>query len=106
MMCQPVLDALKTVEGNKKVLLTSPKGKTFNQEKALSLSKEEHLVFICGHYEGLDARIEEYVDESISLVDFILIRNDFPFVASWLTTGRGFFLLSDFTTHTPKRGRR
>ena len=72
MMCQPVLDALKTVEGNKKVLLTSPKGKTFNQEKALSLSKEEHLVFICGHYEGLDARIEEYVDESISLGDFIL----------------------------------
>lgn len=72
MMCQPVLDALKTVEGNKKVLLTSPKGKTFNQEKALSLSKEEHIVFICGHYEGLDARIEEYVDESISLGDFIL----------------------------------
>lgn len=72
MMCQPVLDALKTVEGNKKVLLTSPKGKTFNQEKALSLSKEEHLVFICGHYEGLDARIEDYVDETISIGDFIL----------------------------------
>ena len=72
MMCQPVLDALKTVEGNKKVLLTSPKGKTFNQEKALSLSKEEHIVFICGHYEGLDARIEDYVDETISIGDFIL----------------------------------
>lgn len=72
MMCQPVLDALKSIQGNKKVLLTSPKGKTFNQEKALSLSKEEHLVFICGHYEGLDARIEDYVDETISIGDFIL----------------------------------
>ena len=38
----------------------------------LSLSKEEHLVFICGHYEGLDARIEDYVDETISIGDFIL----------------------------------
>lgn len=73
MMCQPILDALNSVKTNiSKVLLTSPKGKTFNQKKAKELSQQEHLVFICGHYEGLDARIENYVDEKISIGDFVL----------------------------------
>lgn len=73
MMCQPIVDALNTCKDTKsKVLLTSPKGATFNQKKALELSKEEHLIFICGHYEGIDERISKYVDENISLGDFIL----------------------------------
>ena len=62
MKCQPVFDALKSVKKeNSKVLLTSPRGKTFTQKKALELSKEEHLIFICGHYEGIDERINTYV---------------------------------------------
>ena len=73
MMCQPILDALSSCKkDNSYVLLTSPKGKTFNQEKALSLSKNEHLIFICGHYEGVDYRVEKYVDELISVGDYIL----------------------------------
>ena len=73
MMCQPVIDALKTVRGeNSLTLITSPKGSTFNQEKALKLAKEEHLIFICGHYEGIDERVNNFVDESISLGDFVL----------------------------------
>lgn len=73
MMCQPVIDALKSTDyTNSKIILTSPKGNTFNQKKAIELSKEKHLTFICGHYEGLDARIEDYVDESISVGDFVL----------------------------------
>ncbi len=73
MMCQPIIDALKSTDlSDSKIFLTSPKGKTFNQEKALELSKEKHLTFICGHYEGIDTRIEDYVDELISIGDFIL----------------------------------
>lgn len=73
MKCQPVYDALQSVKKeNSKVFLTSPRGKTFNQTKALELSKEDHLIFICGHYEGIDERINKYADELISLGDFIL----------------------------------
>ena len=73
MMCQPVLDALNSVKTESaKVLLTSPRGTTFNQKKALELSKEEHLIFIAGHYEGIDERVNNYVDELISIGDYII----------------------------------
>ncbi len=71
---QPVADALKSIEGlNKKVIYLTPKGKLFNHSLAKELSKEEHLVLICGHYEGLDQRIiDQYVDEEISIGDYVL----------------------------------
>lgn len=73
LMCQPVLDGLKSVRSSSsRVILTSPKGAIFNQEKAELLSKEEHLIFLCGHYEGMDDRIEAYADETLSIGDFIL----------------------------------
>ena len=73
MMCQPVIDALNSVKTpHSKTFLTSPKGNTFNQQKALEMSKEEHLIFICGHYEGFDERIRDYVDIQMSLGDFVL----------------------------------
>lgn len=82
MKCQPVFDALKSVKKeNSKVLLTSPRGKTFTQKKALELSKEEHLIFICGHYEGIDERINKYADELISIGDFILTGGEIPVMA-------------------------
>ena len=82
MMCQPVIDALKANSSEtSKTFLTSPKGSTFNQEKALSLAKEDDLIFICGHYEGLDERINDYVDECISIGDFILTGGEIPVMA-------------------------
>lgn len=53
-------------------ILMSPSGEVFNQELAKELSKEEHLIFICGHYEGIDERIMPLVDRSISIGDFVL----------------------------------
>lgn len=73
LMCQPILDALKTVKtSNSKVILLTPQGKRFNQSIAYDLSKEKHLIFICGHYEGFDERIRDYVDIQLSLGDFVL----------------------------------
>ena len=73
MKCQPVLDCLKSVrQPGSKVLLMAPTGQTFCQAKARELVKEEHLIFLCGHYEGFDARIREYVDEEISIGDYVL----------------------------------
>ena len=73
MKCQPVLDCLKSVKKEEsKVYLMSPRGKTFNQQMARSLAKEEHIVLICGHYEGLDERINSSVDDMISIGDYIL----------------------------------
>ena len=82
MQCQPVLDALKSVkQESSKVLLTSPRGRTFSQEMALSLSKNEHIIFICGHYEGIDERVNKYVDELVSFGDFILTGGEVPVMA-------------------------
>ncbi len=69
-----VLDrAIENVKTKKsKVLLTTPKGKVFNQEKAIEYSKETDLVIIAGHYEGVDERVLEYVDEEISIGDFVM----------------------------------
>ena len=56
----------------KKMILTSPRGKVFNQKIAQNYSKLDHLIIICGHYEGVDERISEYIDEEISIGDFVL----------------------------------
>ncbi|MBI3486399.1 tRNA (guanosine(37)-N1)-methyltransferase TrmD [Candidatus Daviesbacteria bacterium] len=61
------------------VLLTSASGQTYTQTKAKQLSKLKHLIIICGHYEGVDQRfIEKYVDEEISIGDFILTGGEIP----------------------------
>lgn len=74
LMCQPVVDAIKDVrEENSLVLLMSPQGTPFNQQVATSLSHDhEHLVLVCGHYEGFDERIRDYVDGEISIGDYVL----------------------------------
>ena len=57
----------------------SPKGKTFNQQKAVELSKLDRVVLLCGHYEGIDERvIEEIVDEELSIGDFVLTGGELP----------------------------
>lgn len=73
--------ALKSVvQGQKpKIILTSASGHTFNQQKAKQLSKLKHLILICGHYEGIDQRfIDKYVDEEISVGDYILTGGELP----------------------------
>ena len=74
MKCQPVLDCLKAVKKeNSHTVLLSPRGKTYNQAKARSFAANyEHLIIICGHYEGTDERINKYTDELISIGDYIL----------------------------------
>ncbi|WP_156424305.1 tRNA (guanosine(37)-N1)-methyltransferase TrmD [Bacillus sp. FJAT-27445] len=74
---QPIFDAVTALSENgstrPKVILLCPQGKSHTQQKAEELASEEHLIFICGHYEGYDERIREHiVTEEISIGDFIL----------------------------------
>lgn len=79
LMCQPIFDAVDSVRTEKsKVVLLSPQGKKFSQKKAYELSKEEHLIFICGHYEGFDERIKSICDEEISIGDYVLTGGELP----------------------------
>jgi len=74
MTAQPIVDAIRAVKGETvgKVIFLGPRGKTFNQEIAKELCKEEKLIFLCGHYEGIDERCYKYIDLELSLGDFIL----------------------------------
>lgn len=74
LMVQPIVDCLKAVKSeHSHVVLLTPQGKTFKQEMARRYCKEvDHLILICGHYEGYDERIRDYVDEEVSLGDFVL----------------------------------
>ena len=85
MQAQPVYDAWKAVakpaEGKKtvRVLFMSPQGKTFSQEMAKELAQEEELIFLCGHYEGIDERvIEEIVTDPVSIGDYVLTGGELP----------------------------
>ena len=75
-----VYDAYLSVKNeNAKVIYLSPKGKTLNQEKVEKLSKEKHIVLLCGHYEGIDQRVlDEIVDEEISIGDYVLTGGEIP----------------------------
>ena len=75
-----VYDAYKSVyEENAKVIYLSPQGKTLNQKKVEELSKEKHLILLCGHYEGIDQRvIDKIVDEEISIGDYVLTGGEIP----------------------------
>ena len=80
MTIQPLYDAIKSVKREKsKLIFPSPQGRLFTQNVAKELSEEEHLVFICGHYEGVDERIFELFNiEEISLGDFVLTGGELP----------------------------
>lgn len=79
MQAQPVYDACQSVVNRigadkpRRVIYVTPQGKPFHQEMAKELSKEEELIFLCGHYEGIDERVlEEIVTDEISLGDYVL----------------------------------
>lgn len=71
---QPVYDALTSIEGYEKALkiIVSPQGETFAQKKAYELSNKEHIIILCGHYEGYDERIRDYFDYEVSIGDYVL----------------------------------
>ncbi len=73
MKCQPIVDALKanSTPQTHKILL-SPRGRTYNQQIAHEYTKKEEILLLCGHYEGIDERVNSYVDELVSIGDYIL----------------------------------
>ena len=81
MMAQPIYDAITSIEGYKEALkiYLSPKGKVFNQTESKRLSKHNHLILLCGHYEGVDQRvIDLLIDEEISIGDYVLTGGELP----------------------------
>jgi tRNA (guanine37-N1)-methyltransferase len=82
MMVEPILKAVRSLKKRApeaKVLLLSPQGKTFTQEDAWRFSKQTHLIFLCGHYEGVDERIRQLVaDYEISVGDFVTTGGELP----------------------------
>ncbi len=80
MTAQPICDAVKSVQKeNSHILFPSPTGKILTVERARELSKEEHLIFICGHYEGIDQRVIDLLKpEEISIGDYVLTGGELP----------------------------
>lgn len=80
MMPDVVYESYKSVKtDNSKVIYMSPQGKTLNQKKVEDLAKEEHLIILCGHYEGIDQRVlDKIVDEEISIGDYVLTGGEIP----------------------------
>ena len=76
---EPIYNALEAIKrDDSHIILLIPSGKTFNQKKAKELTNYNHLILICGHYEGFDDRIKLLVDEEISIGDFVLTGGELP----------------------------
>lgn len=79
LMCDPIVRAIEDLRSNDSlVILLCPQGKIFNQSKVKELSEYKHLIIICGHYEGFDERIREFVDLELSVGDYILTGGELP----------------------------
>ena len=80
MMPDVVYDAYKSLDyKDAKVIYMSPQGQKLNQKKVVELSKEKHIILLCGHYEGIDQRVlDEIVDEEISIGDYVLTGGELP----------------------------
>ena len=85
MTCQPIYDCYRAIkeeipeENRTRVVYMSPKGRVFNQKIARELSEYDDLIFLCGHYEGVDQRVlDEIIDEDISIGDYVLTGGELP----------------------------
>ncbi len=85
MTCQPIYDCFLNIkekipaENKLRVIYMSPKGALFNHEKAKELSGYDNLIFLCGHYEGVDQRVlDEIIDEDISIGDYVVTGGEIP----------------------------
>lgn len=82
MRLEPLVDCLSANTNDKThKILMGPKGHTFTQKDAIRLSKMDEICLICGHYEGVDCRFEDYVDEEMSIGDFVLTGGEIPAMA-------------------------
>ena len=81
LMCDPIVRAIEDLRSNDSlVILLCPQGKIFNQKKVKELSEYKHLIIICGHYEGFDERIREFVDLELSVGDYILTGGELSLI--------------------------
>ncbi len=80
---EPIVECLRSIPNYKEArkIITSPIGEKFNQTQAKALSDNKHLIIICGHYEGIDERIMNYVDQVISIGDFVLTGGEIAAMA-------------------------
>ncbi len=80
MLCEPIFKAIESVKTDEsKIFYMSPRGKVFNQKIAYSMSKLEHIILLCGHYEGVDQRVIDYFDiEELSIGDYVLTGGELP----------------------------
>ena len=82
LMCEPIFKGVEDLKKeNTKVIMLTPSGEVFNQKVATKLSKLEHIILLCGHYEGFDERIKTIVDMEISIGDYILTGGEIPAMA-------------------------
>lgn len=79
LMCQPIFDAIKDLKTkDTKVIMLTPDGTIYKQNIAYDLSKEKHIILLCGHYEGFDERIRSIVDMELSIGDYVLTGGEIP----------------------------
>ena len=79
LMPQPIFDAVDDIKTkDSKILLMTPQGRKYKQSLAYDLSKEKHIIIICGHYEGFDERIRTLADEEVSIGDYVLTGGELP----------------------------
>lgn len=79
LMCDPIFRAVESLrKENTKVIMMTPSGKVYKENIAKQLSKEEHLIILCGHYEGFDERIKTIVDLELSIGDYVLTGGELP----------------------------
>ncbi len=86
MQCQPIFSAVESIKGQLEskphIIMMTPQGKSFNQQKAKELTQYENIIIICGHYESIDQRVTDaLVDEEISLGDFVLTGGEIAAMA-------------------------
>ncbi len=79
LMCDPIFRAIDSLkEEDTKVIMMTPSGQVFKEKTAIDLSKEKHLIILCGHYEGFDERIKSITDLSLSIGDYVLTGGELP----------------------------
>lgn len=79
LMCEPIFRAIEDLKKeNTEVIMLTPSGKEFNQSLAYEFSKQQHIILLCGHYEGFDERIKTIVDKTLSIGSYVLTGGEIP----------------------------
>ncbi len=82
LMCEPIFNAIEALKkDNTKIIMLTPSGSKFNEQMATNFSKLEHIILLCGHYEGFDERIKTIVDMEVSIGDYVLTGGEIPAMA-------------------------